>query len=54
MKKFFVTGEHVGERIILKWAIKKYVRIWTGFMWLRIGVCKWRAFVDTVMNFGVS
>jgi hypothetical protein len=25
-------------RIILKWVFKKYVgRLWTGFMWLRIG-----------------
>jgi hypothetical protein len=28
----------IPERIILKWNLKKiYVRLWTGFIWLRIG-----------------
>ena len=23
--------------IILKWTLKKQVRVWTGFVWLRVG-----------------
>jgi hypothetical protein len=26
----------VREKIILKWMSRKYIIIWTGFMWLRI------------------
>jgi hypothetical protein len=29
----------VDGRIILKWALKKYLRVWTGFIRLRIGTC---------------
>jgi hypothetical protein len=28
----------IGGRIILKWILEKYCgRVWTGFIWLRIG-----------------
>jgi hypothetical protein len=31
---------YVDGRIILKWIVKRYgIRMWTGFMWLRIGSC---------------
>jgi hypothetical protein len=34
------------ERLILIWILKKYnVKVWTGFVWLRIG---WWAVVTTV------
>jgi hypothetical protein len=40
-------------RIILEWAVKKSVRrVWTGFIWLRIGT-EWRAVVNVVMNLRV-
>jgi len=29
---------HVDRRILLEWILKKQIlRVWTGFMWLRIG-----------------
>jgi hypothetical protein len=29
----------VDGRVILKWILGKYdLRVWTGFMWLRIGI----------------
>ena len=27
------------RRIISDWTVKEDERLWTGFMWLRIGVC---------------
>jgi len=29
----------IGWRIILKWFFKKWDGVWTGLIWLRIGIC---------------
>jgi hypothetical protein len=41
----------VDGRIILKWILKTHdLRVFTGFMWLRIGKSSGGAVVNTVMN----
>jgi hypothetical protein len=33
-----VGDRDVDRRIILRWILRKYgVRVWTGFMWIRVG-----------------
>jgi hypothetical protein len=33
-------GDLVADGIILKWILQKQdIKVWTGFIWLRIGTC---------------
>ena len=48
--EILVTDEHSATECLKFRRKKRYRKTWTGFMWLRLGMC--RAFVTTVMKLG--
>jgi hypothetical protein len=40
-KQFWWEDLRVDRTVILKWILRKYSwRVWTGFIWVRIGSCE--------------